>query len=126
MEKSFVICDTNVFIHWFNNDHQTIEKLLEIGLERIAVSVITYMELIQGVDNKEQLQRLKKMIRHYTVVDFTKEVSELSVQYVENYKLSNNLQIPDAIIAATSVFYNIPLFTYNIKDFHFIPEIELI
>jgi len=126
MEKSYVMCDTNVFIHWFNNDHQTIEKLKEIGLERIAVSVITFMELIQGVDNKEQLQKLKRKIKNYTLIDFTKEVSELSLQFVENYKLSHNIQIPDAIIAATSIFFKIPLFTYNIKDFQFIPEIDLV
>ena len=53
MEKDYVMCDTNIFIHWFNNDINTIEKLSQMGLERIAVSVVTVMELIQGVDNKE-------------------------------------------------------------------------
>jgi predicted nucleic acid-binding protein len=120
------MCDTNIFINWFNNDKKTIDKLNQIGLDRIAVSVITVMELIQGVDNKEQLQQLKKKIKHYAIVDFTKEVSELSLQLMANYKLSHNLQIPDAIIAATSVIYKIPLFTYNLKDFKYIPKIELV
>ena len=101
MEKKYVMCDTNIFIHWFNNDKQTIEKLKKIGLDRIAVSVITVMELIEGVDNKEQLQQLKKKIKHYAVVDFSTEVSALALQLVENYKLSQNIQIPDAIIAST-------------------------
>ena len=126
MEKDFIMCDTNIFINWFNNDKNTIDKLNHIGLDKIAVSVITVMELIQGVDNKEQLQQLKKKIKHYAIVDFTKEVSELSLQLMANYKLSHNLQIPDAIIAATSVIYKIPLFTYNLKDFKYIPEIELV
>jgi len=56
MEKNYVMCDTNIFIHWFNNNTATIDKLQQIGLHRIAVSVITVMELIQGVDNKEQLK----------------------------------------------------------------------
>lgn len=63
---------TNIFIHWFNNDKQTIEKLEKFGLDRIAVSVITVMELIEGVDNKEQLQQLKRKIKHYNIVDFYK------------------------------------------------------
>jgi predicted nucleic acid-binding protein len=46
MEKNFVICDTNIFIHWFNNDKLTIEKLEEIGLERIAVSSVINAEVI--------------------------------------------------------------------------------
>jgi hypothetical protein len=120
------MCDTNIFIHWFNNDKQTIEKLEEIGLSRIAVSSVTVMELIMGVDNKEQLQQLKKKIRHYTMVDFSESVSVLALQLVENYKLSHNIQIPDAIIAATAVINKMPLFTYNTKDFRYIPKIELL
>jgi predicted nucleic acid-binding protein len=125
MEKGYIMCDTNIFINWFNNDEKTILKLKHIGLERLAISVITVMELIQGVDNKEQLQKFKKKIKHYTIVNFTKEVSELSLQLIMDYKLSHNLQIPDAIIAATSVIYGIPLFTYNLKDFKYIPEIQI-
>jgi len=126
MEKNYVMCDTNIFIHWFNSDKQTINKLEQIGLDRIAVSVVTVMELIEGVDNKEQLQQLKKKIKHYTIVDFSTEVSLLALKLVENYKLSQNIQIPDAIIAATAIVNKIPLFTYNTKDFKFIPKIELI
>jgi len=126
METEYIMCDTNIFINWFNNDKKTIEKLEAIGLEKIAISVITFMELIQGVDNKEQLKQLKNKIKHYAIIDFTKEVSELSLKLIENYKLSNNLQIPDAIIAATAVFYKLPLFTYNLKDFKYIPNLKLI
>ncbi len=126
MEKKYVMCDTNVFIKWFNNDKETIDRLNQIGLDKIAVSTVTVMELIQGVDNKEQLRQLKKKIKHYSIVDFTKEVSILSLKFIESYKLSHNLQIPDAIIAASAVIYKIPLFTYNIKDFRYIPDLELI
>jgi predicted nucleic acid-binding protein len=126
MEKNYVMCDTNVFINWFNNNESTIAKIEQIGLNRIAVSVITVMELIQGVDNKEQLQQLKKKMKHYAIVDFTKEVSELSLQLVVDFKLSHSLQIPDAIIAATALVHKIPLFTYNVKDFKYIPMLELV
>jgi predicted nucleic acid-binding protein len=125
MEKDLVLCDTNIFIHWFNNHKPTIEKLKEIGLENIAVSSISIMELIEGVDNKQQLQQLKKKIKNYYIIDFTKEVSGLSIELVEKYKLSHELQIPDAIIGATAITHKIRLFTYNVKDFHFMPDINL-
>ena len=47
------------------------------------------------------------------------------MQLIQDYKLSHDLQIPDAIIAALSITFDIPLFTYNIKDFKFIPELNL-
>jgi len=126
MEKDYVMCDTNIFIHWFNNDKQTIKKLEQIGLDRIVVSVVTVMELIEGIDNKEQLLQLKKKIKHYAIIDFSTEVSALALHLVESYRLSQNIQIPDAIIAATAIVNKIPLFTYNTKDFKYIPKIELI
>jgi predicted nucleic acid-binding protein len=37
----------------------------------------------------------------------------------------HGLLIPDAIIAATAISFNLKLFTYNTKDFIFIPGIRL-
>ena len=43
---------------------------------------------------------------------------------MENYYLSHGLKIPDAIIAATSRYHGVSLFTFNKKDFRFIPDIK--
>ncbi len=125
MEKELVICDTNIFINYLNNDEKTIEKLQEIGLENIAMSAITAMELLQGMSNKTELRKMQKTIKQYNVIDFTNQVSELSVQLIEQFTLSNCLQIPDSIIGATAIVYDLPLFTYNTKDFKFMPNIRL-
>lgn len=45
--------------------------------------------------------------------------------FIESYYLSHGLMIPDAVIAATAKFHNIPLLTFNTKDFKFIPGIKL-
>jgi len=125
MEKELVICDTNIFINYLNNDEKTIEKLQEIGLENVAMSAITAMELLQGMSNKTELRKMQKTIKQYHVIDFTNQVSELSVQLIEQFTLSNCLQIPDSIIGATAIVYDLPLFTYNTKDFKFMPNIRL-
>ena len=41
------------------------------------------------------------------------------------YALSHKLSIPDAIIAATALYYDIELYTYNVKDFRYIDGIRL-
>ena len=41
------------------------------------------------------------------------------------YSLSHKLSIPDAIIASTAIYYEIELYTLNIKDFKFIKDIKL-
>jgi predicted nucleic acid-binding protein len=60
---------------------------------------------------------MKKVLKYYDVLHFDQEISEKAIQLIDNYKLSHNLQIPDAIIGATALVHNIPLFTYNLKDF---------
>ncbi len=44
---------------------------------------------------------------------------------MEIYSKSHSLKIPDALNGATSLYYKIPLFTYNKKDFNFIKELKL-
>lgn len=120
-----ILCDTNIFIHVFNGRQETIDRLQLIGLEEIALSAITVMELYQGMGNKTELAQMKRKIRYYDVVEIDHSISVLATELVEKFKLSHGLQIPDAIIGASAVIHQIPLYTYNTKDFNFIPGIQL-
>ena len=120
-----VLCDTNIFISAFNGRQDAIDQLNEIGLEQIALSAITVMELLQGMGNKNELAQMKKRIKFYDVVQIDSAISAKAIELIESYRLSHGLQIPDAIIAATSIVYQSPLQTYNLKDFDFIPEVAL-
>lgn len=121
-----VLCATNILIHAFNGKQDTIDKLHQIGLEQIVLSVITVMELYQGMNNKVELAQLKRKIKYYDVIEIDINISKLASKLVENFKLSHGLQIPDAIIGATAITHQIPLYTYNTKDFDFVPGIILI
>lgn len=125
METELILCDTNVFISWFNGDQNTIKSLEHIGLRNILIPSVTVMELMQGVRNKTEASQLKKKLKSYNIVHFNHETSRLAIDLIEKYKLSHGLLIPDAIIAATALTYNFRLFTYNRSDFHFIQGIRL-
>ncbi len=120
-----ILCDTNILIHAFNGKIETINQLNIIGWSEIVLSLITVMELFQGMGNKTELKQMKKKIQYYDIVQIDKPVSEKAIDLIENFKLSHGLQIPDAIIAATAIIYDIKLFTYNVRDFSFIPQIIL-
>ncbi len=120
-----ILCDTNVFIHAFNGNEIAIEQLKTIGLEQIAMSAITLMELYQGMGNKAELGQMKKKLHYYDIVHVDSSISKIAIGLIENFNLSHGLQIPDAIIGATAIVYNIPLYTYNIKDFNFMPNINI-
>lgn len=120
-----VLCDTNILIHAFNGNISTIEVLEKIGFENIVLSSITTMELLQGMGNKAELAQMKKKIKYYDIIHFDRQISQKSIELIESFRLSHHLQIPDAIIGATAIVNKIELFTYNKKDFDFMPNIIL-
>lgn len=120
-----ILCDTNVFIHAFNENQTVIDQLKIIGLGKTVLSAITLMELYQGMSNKVELARMKKAMSYYDVVQIDNDISKMAIDLMEKFNLSHGLQIPDAIIGATAIIYQIPLYTYNIKDFKFMPNIKL-
>ena len=52
-------------------------------------------------------------------------ISALFIQLMIRYSLSHKASIPDMLIAATAIIHNIQLYTLNVKDFKFIPELTL-
>lgn len=83
------------------------------------------MELYRGMQHKKEMIEMQKKINSYNILHFNESVSKKAIELINSYKLSHNLQIPDAIIGAMSLVYDIELFTYNKKDFKFIPHIKL-
>jgi len=120
-----ILCDTNVIIETLKGDEKTIKIMESIGLENIAISSVTVMELYFGALNKRELNKIKKHLKALNIVHFDSDVSELAVSMIESYSKSHGLQIPDAIIAATALSLEIKLFTLNLKDFRYIDGLKL-
>ena len=83
------------------------------------------MELLQGARNKNELRAIEKKLRSFRLLDMQQVIFDLATDYIRTYRLSQGLALPDAVIGATAIYYQIPLFTYNRKDFKFLPEIQL-
>ena len=58
-----ILCDTNVIIETFKGDEKTIKVIESIGLENIAISSVTVMELYFGAYNKRELNKIKKNLK---------------------------------------------------------------
>jgi len=125
-EKNLMIlCDTNVIIEILKGNEKTITIIESIGLENIAISSVTVMELYFGALNKKELSKIKKYLKAINIVHFDNDISELAVSMIESYSKSHGLQIPDAIIAATVMSYEMKLFTLNLKNFKYIDRLNL-
>jgi predicted nucleic acid-binding protein len=120
-----ILVDTNILIEIYRDNQSIIEKVRSIGQENIAVSVITSAELMYGARNKNELQTILKDLKKISVLNLDTEISIKFGQLIEKYALSHKLSLPDALIAATAICRNLPLYTLNTKDFKYIKEVKL-
>ena len=120
-----ILCDTSVIIEALKKNPTAIQAIEKIGLERIAVSVVTVMELYYGALNKAELKKIKRHLSSIRIFQIEEEISIMASDLIERYAKSHGLQIPDALIAATSINRDLQLYTGNTNDFIYIKNIRL-
>lgn len=125
MATQLVLCDTNVLIEFYKNNSSVVDTLKKIGQSNIALSVVTTAELIYGALNKKELQQILTDLDHLTSLDIDSDICRIFLRLMSDYSLSHNLTLPDALIAASALHHEIPLYTLNLKDFKYIPDLKL-
>jgi predicted nucleic acid-binding protein len=120
-----VLCDTNILIEIYRRNTAVRDELEKIGHENIAVSDVTRAELFYGAINKTELQMIRKDLARITTLHIDPAISEMASEFVERYCLSHKTDLEDALIAATAIRHGVQLYTLNVKDFIFIPALEL-
>lgn len=84
------------------------------------------MELVIGCRNKSELQKLNEFLKNFQIISLDVEISKNALELLKKFRLSHGLLIADSLIAATALTYNLPLATRNVRDFKFIPKIQLL
>ena len=121
-----MLIDTDIII-WYMRGNINAQKAIDEN-RGFMVSVVTYMELVQGMRSKEELLLLRKALKAWNtkIIYLTEEISSKAMFYVEQHYLSHSMQLADALIGATAVAYGVPLLTGNDKHYKVIKEIQII
>ena len=90
--------------------------------KQLYVSFITQLELL-GYPNlsPEDKEKIKTFLSDCTIIDINDGIKDQVIQI----KTKHKIKLPDAIIAATSIFYDLPLFSAD-NDLRRIDDINLI
>jgi predicted nucleic acid-binding protein len=120
-----ILLDTNILIEFYRNTPLICRELDEIDLLDIAVNEVVCAELYYGARDRRELTMIVTDMEQLTNLSIVPKIMSLAVDLVKQHCLSNKLKLPDALIAATALYYDIELFTLNIKDFRFIPHLKL-
>lgn len=119
------LIDTDVLI-WYLRGNQKAYNLIH-SLDEFCISSITYMELVQGMRNKDELRVLQRTLRQWNVktIYVNEEISAKALFFVEEYFLSHSMELADSMIAATASMYGMTLITANDKHYKVVKDLDM-
>ena len=97
-----MLFDTDVFI-WIQRGNLKAASAINAATDRY-LSAQTYMELLQGAQNKAQQRIVKRFVSDlgFVTLPLTENIGHRALIYIEEYGISSGLRAGDAIIAATT------------------------
>jgi tRNA(fMet)-specific endonuclease VapC len=116
MASRNVLVDTSIIIEHLRKLHknQSVLYKLETGHLLYSSTVVAF-ELWAGAAQFSKQQEVQELLRLFTVLPFTLEISEQAAQiYRDLRNRTQVIEIRDVFIAATAVVYELPLVTLNV------------
>ena len=120
------IWDTNIAIYYLQQQFTpNAEKFIDDTLTESppCISAITEIELLcWKTANESDLEVLHNFISDALVIELEQLIKLKTADIRKAYKL----KLPDAIIAATALVYELTLITRNVSDFKNIPDLKIV
>jgi predicted nucleic acid-binding protein len=113
------LIDTSFIINLFNGLAEVEELITDRSL---FVSVISEIEVLSfpGL-NENDKDLLKHFLSKCYVVDLEPAIKDITIDIRANFKT----KLPDAVIAATAIYFDLPLFTMD-KGFRKIENLQAV
>ncbi|MDR7128512.1 putative nucleic acid-binding protein [Algoriphagus sp. 4150] len=105
MNGNSLLLDTNIILYLLSGD-RTIANFL--NHKTVFVSFVTELELLgyEGLEPEGKLI-VENLLEDSTIIDINSEIKKVVIELRKAHKI----KLPDAIIAATAFYLNIPLMT---------------
>jgi len=92
----------------------------------MALPGFVVMELIQGCRNKIELEKLQRDLAMYKTVWLEPDECAKALDIFSQNYLNHNAGLIDVLVGMTGVSLGVPLHTFNVKHYHFIPGLKTI
>ena len=119
-----MVIDTDVLI-WYMKGNKNAFKIIEDS-KNFFISVVTYMELVQGMRDKNELNKLRRALHVWNskILYISEEISVKAMFFVEQHYLSHFIQLADALIGATAISHGLPILTGNDKHYKILKDLQ--
>jgi predicted nucleic acid-binding protein len=120
-----MVIDTDVLI-WYMRGNEKAYRVIE-KLNNFFISVVTYIELVQCMRNKNELNNLRRALHGWNskILYISEEISVKAMFFVEQHYLGHSVQLADALIGATAISYGLPILTGNDKHYKILKEMQI-
>lgn len=120
-----ILIDSDVLIWYLRGNSQAAECIK--SLTSLGISSVVYMELLQGMRNRQELNIFKAFIRERGIecLPITAEITSRAIYFLEGFGLSHGLRMADALIAATADLYGETLITANDAHYKMISSLTI-
>jgi predicted nucleic acid-binding protein len=120
-----MLFDTDVLI-WVLRGNREAAKLVEASEDR-SVSIVTYMELLQGARDRREVKYTKAFLSDlaFEMLPLSENIGHRASIYMEEFGLKVSMGVADALSAATAVESQLTLCTANRKHYRPIGELDL-
>jgi predicted nucleic acid-binding protein len=117
--------DTDVLI-WVFRGNAKAARLIDQDVDR-SLSVVSFMELLQGSADKREIRLIKYFIKEcaIAVLPLTENIGHRASIYMEEFGLASGLRVADALIAATAAENHLRLRTGDQQRFRTIRDLEI-
>ena len=121
-----MIFDTDVMIWAFRGNEKALDAIDNAPSR--AISAVTYMELLQGVRNKNEMLAMKRFLSvlGFATLPVTANISSRAVSIMEETALKRDLGVADALIFATGLDTGDTLLSGNAKHFKEVPLLDAV
>jgi len=118
------LLDTDVMIDYLRQYSKTIDWIQNQGI--IGLPGFVGLELLQGCRNEKEQTLISKQLGKFDIIWPDSSDCEWAYKIYLRYHLINGIEIMDALIASIVKKIQKPFYTFNIKHFETIPDIEVI
>ncbi len=119
-----IFIDTNIIINYFKAEAKAVNFFEKYkNKENFGISIITKIEITSyPYITEEEFLKIEEFLKEFIIIPVDENISSICSYLRRKYKM----KLGDAIIAATAIYYNSPLLTFNIRDFKKIKELKII
>ena len=125
------LIDSDWVIDYLGGRPEALRLLETLSDEGVAVSILTYMEIYQGVIRSTQLEAVQDKLQAFLdavpIIPVSPAVARRCARLREDLRIQGrrvNQRAIDLIIAATALEYDLTLVTRNTRDYWDVPGLR--